>query len=241
MPKEKKETKVKKEKKEKKEKKPHKEKREKERSKHKEIVQDIGTIIAETAETTVKTEKVPKKVKTSKTTEKVSKKSEKVLKTEEEKALNTEEKETDTTQKDVSMVVHYDLSALIPFASPLATEEFTLELMQIVRKASRRRHCRRGVKEVVKALQKGHEGLVVMAGDISPIDIITHIPILCEDFSVPYVYIPSRADLGFACATKRPTSVVMIVPDLKKEETFDYKEHYTACYNKVKELEQNEI
>ncbi|CAG8696972.1 8883_t:CDS:2 [Dentiscutata erythropus] len=140
------------------------------------------------------------------------------------------------TQKDISMVVHYDLSALVPFASPLATEEFTLELMQIVRKASRKRHCRRGVKEVVKALKKGHKGLVVMAGDISPIDIITHIPILCEDSSVPYIYIPSRADLGFACATKRPTSVVMIVPDQKVEDAFDYKEHYITCYNKVKEL-----
>ncbi|CAG8520034.1 15056_t:CDS:2 [Cetraspora pellucida] len=146
--------------------------------------------------------------------------------------------ETATAQKDISMVVHYDLSALISFASPLATEEFTLELMQVVRKASRKRHCRRGVKEVVKALKKGHKGLVVIAGDISPIDIITHIPILCEDFNVPYIYIPSRADLGFACATKRPTSVVMIVPDLKDEEAFDYKEHYTACYEKVKELEQ---
>ncbi|KAF0507177.1 Nhp2p [Gigaspora margarita] len=215
MPKEKKETKVKKEKKEKKEKKSHKERREKEREKNKELTQEVGMIVAKLAAKTVEeavTEKAPKKVSKTVT-------------------------ETATMQKDISMVVHYDLSALVPFASPLATEEFTLELMQIVRKASRKRHCRRGVKEVVKALKKGHKGLVVIAGDISPVDIITHIPILCEDSSVPYIYIPSRADLGFACATKRPTSVVMIVPDQKDEEAFDYKEHYMTCYKKVEELE----
>ncbi|RIB04543.1 50S ribosomal protein L30e-like protein [Gigaspora rosea] len=219
MPKEKKETKVKKEKKEKKEKKSHKEKREKEREKNKELTHEVGMIVEKLAAKTVEeavTEKAPKKVS---------------------KTVTETAAEIATTQKDISMVVHYDLSALVSFASPLATEEFTLELMQIVRKASRKRHCRRGVKEVVKALKKGHKGLVVIAGDISPIDIITHIPILCEDSSVPYIYIPSRADLGFACATKRPTSVVMIVPDQKDEEAFDYKEHYMTCYKKVKELE----
>jgi ribosomal protein L7Ae-like RNA K-turn-binding protein len=32
----------------------------------------------------------------------------------------------------------------------------------------------------------------VLAGDISPIDVITHIPIVCEDNKVPYIYVPSK-------------------------------------------------
>jgi H/ACA ribonucleoprotein complex subunit 2 len=52
--------------------------------------------------------------------------------------------------------------------------------------------------------------IVIIAGDISPIDVISHIPVLCEDNNVPYVYVPSKEDLGSAGATKRPTSVVMI-------------------------------
>lgn len=43
-------------------------------------------------------------------------------------------------------------------------------------------------------------------------DVISHIPVLCEDHSIPYVYVPSRAELGAAGSTKRPTSVVMITP-----------------------------
>lgn len=34
--------------------------------------------------------------------------------------------------------------------------------------------------------------LVVIAGDISPIDVITHVPILCEDANIPYIYVPSK-------------------------------------------------
>ena len=33
---------------------------------------------------------------------------------------------------------------------------------------------------------------VVIAGDISPIDVISHIPVACEDHKVPYAYVPSR-------------------------------------------------
>ena len=32
----------------------------------------------------------------------------------------------------------------------------------------------------------------VIAGDISPIDVITHLPIMCEDRDIPYVYVPSK-------------------------------------------------
>lgn len=41
-------------------------------------------------------------------------------------------------------------------------------------------------------------------------DVISHLPVLCEDHGVPYVFVPSRAELGAAGSTKRPTSVVMI-------------------------------
>lgn len=79
---------------------------------------------------------------------------------------------------------------------------------------------KRGVKEVVKAVRKSpippptsteRPSLIcILAADISPMDVISHIPVLCEDHNIPYVFVTSRADLGAASNTKRPTSVVLI-------------------------------
>ena len=44
----------------------------------------------------------------------------------------------------------------------------------------------------MKGLRKGEKGIVVLAGDISPIDVISHLPVLCEDNDVPYVFVTSK-------------------------------------------------
>jgi len=101
--------------------------------------------------------------------------------------------------------------------------------LTLVLAAAKNRAIKRGVKEVVKAVRKSPlanpsanpstttpTGLVILAADISPMDVISHIPVLCEDHGIPYVYVPSRAELGAAGSTKRPTSVVMLMPKAGK-------------------------
>jgi H/ACA ribonucleoprotein complex subunit 2 len=51
--------------------------------------------------------------------------------------------------------------------------------------------------------------------------VITHIPVLCEDNDVPYIYVTSRAELGGASTTKRPTSVVLVKPHADGDELYD--------------------
>ena len=65
-------------------------------------------------------------------------------------------------------------------------------------------------------------------------DVISHIPVLCEDHGVPYIYVTSRAELGAAASTNRPTSVVMITQEAmgkkkgggEKGDEEDFKEMY---------------
>lgn len=60
-------------------------------------------------------------------------------------------------------------------------------------------------------------------------------PVLCEDHKVPYVFIPSKDDLGSAGATKRPTSCVMVVPGGSKKKTDDKSktEEYREGFDEV--------
>ncbi len=140
-----------------------------------------------------------------------------------------------------------DTLEISPIAQPLAQPKVAKKLFKLTKKASKSRgHVKRGVKEVVKALRKGEKGLVVLAGDISPIDILSHIPVLCEDTSNPYIFVRSKEALGSASATKRPTSCVMIVPGGGKKAAAkgkdatkpkeDYTEDYTALHKQVQTL-----
>eukprot|EP01031_Cornospumella_fuschlensis_P044060 gene44060-53866_t len=95
-------------------------------------------------------------------------------------------------------------------AKPLAPKKTTKKLHKLVKKASQAKIVRRGVKEVVKAIRKGEKGFCVLAGDISPVDVLSHLPVMCEDRDIPYFYVPSKIDLGAAACMKRPTSVVLI-------------------------------
>jgi H/ACA ribonucleoprotein complex subunit 2 len=71
-------------------------------------------------------------------------------------------------------------------------------------------------------------------------DVISHIPVLCEDHSVPYIYIKSRAQLGEASATKRPTSVVMVSRDRTTKSKKDVKdedaEEFTEAFAELQKL-----
>lgn len=110
-----------------------------------------------------------------------------------------------------------------PFFPSLLSPEEDIKLTRSTsfppKTAAKSKTLKRGVKEVVKSLRKSpaagptntsFPGVVILAGDISPMDVISHIPVLCEDVNVPYIFVSSRAELGAAGSTKRPTSVVMV-------------------------------
>lgn len=76
--------------------------------------------------------------------------------------------------------------------------------------AAKEKALRRGIKEVALSIRKGDSGVVVLAGDVFPVEVIAHLPLVCEEANVPYCFVPRKIDLGMAGLTKRPTSVVLI-------------------------------
>ncbi|KAJ5676907.1 H/ACA ribonucleoprotein complex subunit NHP2 [Penicillium sp. IBT 18751x] len=156
---------------------------------------------------------------------------------------------------DDAMVIDGErpIGALVPFANPLVEDKQAKKVLKSVKKAAVNKSLKRGVKEVVKALRKSPipaanaaidipNGIVILAADISPMDVISHIPVLCEDHGIPYVFVTSRAELGASAATKRPTSVAMVVPKSasksKKSEGDD--EEFSKVYEELAKLVQKE-
>jgi len=115
--------------------------------------------------------------------------------------------------------------------------------------AAKNKTLKRGVKEVVKALRKSPQGaantafpgVVILAADISPMDVISHIPVLCEDHNVPYIFVTSRAELGAAGNTKRPTSVVMESRvGARKAEKIEGDEEFAEVYKDLVKVVEKE-
>lgn len=60
------------------------------------------------------------------------------------------------------------------------------------------------ILKATKTLNRGISEFIVMAADAEPLEILLHLPLLCEDKNVPYVFVPSKIAFGRACGVSRP-------------------------------------
>lgn len=92
----------------------------------------------------------------------------------------------------------------------MAGRKLTKKLFKLIGHAAKEKAICRGIKEVVLAIRKSQKGVVIMAGDVFPIEVIAHLPVVCEEANIPYCFVSRKTELGAAGLTKRPTSVVMV-------------------------------
>lgn len=114
-------------------------------------------------------------------------------------------------------------SEVSPKAYPLANKNLTAALLQLVSEASRNKQLRKGANEVTKTLNRSTAEIVIIAGDADPIEIVLHLPLLCEDKNVPYIFVLSRAALGRFCGVSRSVIACSIVkkPNSKLEKNIE--------------------
>lgn len=118
---------------------------------------------------------------------------------------------TKTPSKTTKAVSYEDrVKNVHPSCKPLSSRKQTKKVYKLIKKCTAAKKMRRGVREVVKSLRKGVRGVCILAGDVSPLDVISHLPVFCEEKDVPYVFVPSRQDLGAAALSKRPTSAILL-------------------------------
>lgn len=100
---------------------------------------------------------------------------------------------------------------LNPKAFPMADSGLTQQILDLIQQANHHSLCKKGANEATKTLNRGISEIIVMAGDTEPLEILLHLPLLCEDKNVPYVFIPSKVALGRACGVSRSVIAVSII------------------------------
>ncbi len=96
-------------------------------------------------------------------------------------------------------------------AFPLADSSLTTKILDIVQQANNYKQLKKGANESTKTLNRGTADLIILAADAEPLAILLHLPLLCEDKNVPYVFVPSRSALGRACGVSRSVIAASIL------------------------------
>jgi large subunit ribosomal protein L7Ae len=106
----------------------------------------------------------------------------------------------------------------VRFEMPPELSEKLYQVVELVRDGGK---LRKGTNEVTKVIERGEAQLVIMAEDVDPPEILAHIPMLCEEKSIPYAYVPKKAELGNAAGLDKPTASVAITDAGKAKQTLD--------------------
>ncbi len=90
------------------------------------------------------------------------------------------------------------------------SDDKVLHAVEIARNTGK---VRIGTNEATKAIERGIAKLVVIAEDVQPKEFVMHLPSLCEEKKIPFVYVKSKLDLGRAAGIDVPSASIAIVEE----------------------------
>jgi large subunit ribosomal protein L7Ae len=96
----------------------------------------------------------------------------------------------------------------VRFETPTELADKALQLVQV---ASETGKIRVGTNEVTKSSERAEAKLVIMAEDVDPVEILVHIPMLCEEKRIPYVYVGKKQRLGQSAGLSKSAASVAVV------------------------------
>lgn len=86
-----------------------------------------------------------------------------------------------------------------------------MDFYNTVEKAKKTGKIEKGTNEVTKAIELGTAKLVVYAADVSPKEIVQHLPIICKEKNIPCQEVESKQKLGLAAGIPVSTASVAII------------------------------
>jgi len=88
-----------------------------------------------------------------------------------------------------------------------------MDAYAIIEKVRRSGKIEKGTNEVTKAIERKTAKFVVYAKDVSPKEIVQHIPMLCKEYNIPCQEVESRQKLGIVAGLSVPSSSVAVIEE----------------------------
>jgi len=93
------------------------------------------------------------------------------------------------------------------------SKELNDKVFEAIETAKSTGKIKKGTNEVTKAIEKGKARLVAIAKDVTPPEIVMHIPLIAEEKDIVAVEVSSREELGAAAGIEVPTVAVAITEE----------------------------
>ncbi len=74
--------------------------------------------------------------------------------------------------------------------------EFIDASYEAIRLANEVTGIKKGTNEVTKAIERGTAKLVLIAEDVDPPEVVAHLPHICKDKNIPFLYVETKEKLG---------------------------------------------
>ena len=95
----------------------------------------------------------------------------------------------------------------------MADNDIAEKALQAVEHARTSGKIKKGTNEVTKSVERGTAKLVVIAKDVSPPEILMHLPLLAKEKSITLVEVDKREELGAAAGLPVSTAGVAIIQE----------------------------
>src|SRR5438445_13680265 len=99
-------------------------------------------------------------------------------------------------------------SVYVRFQVPKEAVDKAYSLLQVAKDTGK---LRKGTNESTKAIERGIAKLVIIAEDVEPPQVVAHLPILCEERKIAYLYVPSKLELGKSAGLDVGSAAISVV------------------------------
>ncbi len=121
------------------------------------------------------------------------------------------------------------MSVHIAFETPKDIQEQVYELVKAIGKDGRGK-IKKGANEVTKAAERGVATMIVMAENVNPGELLAHVPMICKEKGIPFIYVEDQgylADSAGMTAGTRTAAVAVLEVGKEAQDIFnEVKGHY---------------
>ena len=124
------------------------------------------------------------------------------------------------------------MSVHIAFETPKDVQDSVYELVKLV--ANDNGRLKKGSNEVTKAAERGTAQMVVMAENVNPAELLAHIPLICKEKSIPFIYVEDQAYLAEAAGMStgaKTAAIALMEIDKGAEDAFNGVKGHTDALN----------